>query len=99
MYDYGQAAGGPPREDNAMITAMPRMTNLFLQLGLDSSQAGIDRFLLDNELPGKCTHFEAPFLTDQVELGAARTAVLGRQLVAGGGPAQRSTAPLEVPGR
>ncbi len=58
-----------PREDNAMITATPRMTNLFLQLGLDSSQEGIDRFLLDNELPENVHILEAPFWTEsQVEL-------------------------------
>ena len=44
-----------------MITATPRMTNLFLQLGLDSSQTGIDRFLLENELPEHVHILEAPF--------------------------------------
>lgn len=52
-----------------MITATPRMTNLFLQLGLDSSQQGIDRFLLDNELPQEMHILDAPFWTEsQVEL-------------------------------
>lgn len=52
-----------------MITATPRMTNLFLQLGLDSSQQGIDRFLLDNELPQEVHILDAPFWTEsQVEL-------------------------------
>ncbi len=52
-----------------MITATPRMTNLFLQLGLDSSQEGIDRFLLENELPEHIHILEAPFWSSsQVEL-------------------------------
>lgn len=52
-----------------MITATPRMTNLFLQLGLDSSQEGIERFLLENELEKDIHILEAPFWTDsQAEL-------------------------------
>ena len=52
-----------------MITATPRMTNLFLQLGLDSSQEGIERFLLENELPEDVHILEAPFWSEsQVEL-------------------------------
>lgn len=52
-----------------MITATPRMTNLFLQLGLDSSQEGIDRFLMENELPEDVHILEASFWTpSQVEL-------------------------------
>lgn len=34
-----------------MITVTPRMTNLFLQLGLDSSPEAIERFMFENELP------------------------------------------------
>lgn len=52
-----------------MITATPRMTNLFLQLGLDSSQEAIDRFLLENELPQDVHILDAPFWTaSQAEL-------------------------------
>lgn len=47
-----------------MITATPRMTNLFLQLGLDSSQEGIERFLLENELPEDVHILEAPFWSE-----------------------------------
>jgi hypothetical protein len=57
------------KEGDAMITATPRMTNLFLQLGLDSSPEGIERFLLENELPEHVHILEAPFWTpSQAEL-------------------------------
>lgn len=44
-----------------MITVTPRMTNLFLQLGLDASPEAIERFMFDNELPEHVHILEASF--------------------------------------
>ena len=41
-----------------MINAVPRMSNLFEQLGLDSSEAGIAKFILTHQLDAEV------FLTD-----------------------------------
>ena len=46
-----------------MTNAKTRMTNLFLQLGLDASPAGIERFILDNHLPPEMNIIDAPFWT------------------------------------
>lgn len=47
-----------------MITTEPRMTNLFLQLGLDASEDAIARFILDHQLPAEVALVEAPFWND-----------------------------------
>ncbi len=47
-----------------MITTEPRMTNLFLQLGLDASDAAIARFIVDHQLPAEVTLVEAPYWND-----------------------------------
>lgn len=44
-----------------MITTTARMTNLFAQLGLDSSQEGIEKFIFENELAEDTHILEAPF--------------------------------------
>lgn len=47
-----------------MNTVTPRMTNLFLQLGLESSPEAIERFMFDNELPEHVHILEATFWTE-----------------------------------
>lgn len=47
-----------------MNTVTPRMTNLFLQLGLDSSPEAIERFMFDNELPEDVHILDAKFWTE-----------------------------------
>lgn len=47
-----------------MITVTPRMTNLFLQLGLDSSPEAIERFMFDNELPDDVHILNASFWSE-----------------------------------
>ena len=42
----------------------PRMTNLFLQLGLDASEEGIARFIQNHQLPVDVGLFEAPYWSD-----------------------------------
>ena len=64
-----------------MITTEPRMTNLFLQLGLDASDAAIARFIVDHQLPAEVAMVEAPywndgqrqFLAEQLQLRAIET--------------------------
>lgn len=52
-----------------MNTATPRMTNLFLQLGLDASEEGIQRFIKENVLPDDIHILNAPFWSQsQAEL-------------------------------
>ena len=46
-----------------MITTSPTMTNLFLQLGLDSSEEGIAQFIKDHQLATTETVCEALFCT------------------------------------
>lgn len=47
-----------------MITAEPTMTNLFDQLGLDSSPEGIRQFILSHRLEKNTLLVDAPFWTD-----------------------------------
>lgn len=47
-----------------MITAEPTMTNLFDQLGLDSSPEGIKQFILSHRLEKDTLLVDAPFWTD-----------------------------------
>lgn len=62
-----------------MSDAVPRMTNLFLQLGLDASEQGIADFIRDHQLPADMSLADAPywsdaqrqFLVEQVKADAA----------------------------
>lgn len=47
-----------------MITAEPTMTNLFDQLGLDSSPEGIKQFILSHRLEKDTLLVDAPFWSD-----------------------------------
>ncbi|ALA88653.1 DUF2789 domain-containing protein [Stenotrophomonas maltophilia] len=47
-----------------MITTEPRMTNLFLQLGLDASAEAIARFIREHQLPTDVEVVEAPYWND-----------------------------------
>ncbi|HBS61278.1 MULTISPECIES: DUF2789 domain-containing protein [Stenotrophomonas] len=47
-----------------MITTEPRMTNLFLQLGLDASPAAIAAFIASHQLPTEVALVDAPFWND-----------------------------------
>lgn len=62
-----------------MSNATPRMTNLFLQLGLDASEQAIAQFIKDHQLPTDVSIGDAPywneaqrqFLTEQISADAA----------------------------
>lgn len=47
-----------------MLNAEPRMTNLFEQLGLDSSEAAIAKFIEDHQLAADVFLTDADFWTD-----------------------------------
>lgn len=47
-----------------MTQATPRMTNLFLQLGLDADEASIAQFIKENQLPTHIHIADAPYWTD-----------------------------------
>jgi len=47
-----------------MITTTPRMTNLFAQLGLDSSEEAIQKFIFENPLEEDVHILEAPFWSE-----------------------------------
>ncbi len=47
-----------------MSNATPRMTNLFLQLGLDASEEAIAQFIKDHQLPTDVDLAEAPYWND-----------------------------------
>lgn len=47
-----------------MITTEPRMTNLFLQLGLEATDEAIARFIREHQLPGDVTLVGAPYWND-----------------------------------
>lgn len=59
-----------------MITTTPNMTNLFLQLGLDSSDQGIAEFIKSHQLASKVPMCEAPYWT------ASQRHFLAEQLLA-----------------
>lgn len=44
------------------MTTIPRMSNLFLQLGLDNSYEKIAEFIGNNQLPADVELIDAPFL-------------------------------------
>lgn len=48
-----------------MDTTTPTLETLFDQLGLDSSQAGIERFTAEHRLPDDVKLIDAPFWTEQ----------------------------------
>ena len=62
-----------------MSNAVPRMTNLFLQLGLDASEPAIAEFIRNHQLPADMSLADAPywndaqrqFLVEQVKADAA----------------------------
>ncbi|MDX3774715.1 DUF2789 domain-containing protein [Chromatiaceae bacterium AAb-1] len=47
-----------------MDTVKTRMTNLFLQLGLDASPEAIERFILEHPLSQEVNIIDAPFWTE-----------------------------------
>ena len=47
-----------------MITTEPRMTNLFLQLGLDASAEAIAQFIADHQLATEVAVADAPYWSD-----------------------------------
>jgi hypothetical protein len=47
-----------------MSNAVPRMTNLFLQLGLDADEASIASFIQSHQLPTDVLMADAPFWND-----------------------------------
>ncbi|HDS0950165.1 TPA: DUF2789 domain-containing protein [Stenotrophomonas maltophilia] len=47
-----------------MITTEPRMTNLFLQLGLDASAEGIAQFIAGHQLATDVEVADAPYWND-----------------------------------
>lgn len=67
-----------------MNRAVPRMTNLFLQLGLDASENAIADFIKSHQLHAEIALADAPywneaqrqFLTEQIKADAAWTTVV-----------------------
>lgn len=67
-----------------MSNATPRMTNLFLQLGLDASEQGIATFIQSHQLAADVALADAPywseaqrqFLTEQIKADAAWATVV-----------------------
>ncbi len=56
-----------------MITTEPRMTNLFLQLGLDASAEGIARFIREHQLATDVEVVEAPYWRSHGGSGAGQS--------------------------
>lgn len=67
-----------------MSDAVPRMTNLFLQLGLDASESAIASFIKAHQLPADVSLLEASywseaqrqFLAEQIKADASWTIVV-----------------------
>ena len=61
-----------------------RMTNLFRQLGLDSSEQAISDFIKNHQLPTETSILDAPFwnegqrqfLSEQIKIDAAWTTII-----------------------
>ena len=53
-----------PMTTHTMITTEANMTNLFLQLGLDASEEGIQAFILQNQLASEVKVTQASIWTD-----------------------------------
>lgn len=47
-----------------MSNAIPRMTNLFLQLGLEADEVAIARFIKEHQLPTDVHIADAPYWND-----------------------------------
>lgn len=47
-----------------MTQAVPRMTNLFLQLGMDASEPAIAEFIRTHQLPAEVHIADAPYWSD-----------------------------------
>ncbi len=47
-----------------MMRSPVRMTNLFLQLGLDASPEAIERFIAEHQIPPSANFLEAEFWND-----------------------------------
>ena len=47
-----------------MSNAIPRMTNLFLQLGLDAGEEAIAQFIKNHQLPADMHISDAPYWND-----------------------------------
>jgi hypothetical protein len=66
------------------MSTTPRMTNLFLQLGLDADEQAIARFIGSHQLPADITIVDAPFwnegqrqfLAEQIKADAAWTTIV-----------------------
>jgi len=66
------------------MSTTPRMTNLFLQLGLDSDEKSIAAFIASHQLPADVLIGDAPFwnegqrqfLTEQIRADAAWTTIV-----------------------
>ena len=66
------------------MSTTPRMTNLFLQLGLDADEQSIAAFIAGHQLPADVLIGDAPFwnegqrqfLTEQIKADAAWTTIV-----------------------
>jgi len=66
------------------MSAIPRMTNLFLQLGLDADEKSIAAFIASHQLPADVLISDAPywneaqrqFLAEQIKADAAWTTIV-----------------------
>ena len=66
------------------MSAIPRMSNLFLQLGLDADDKSIATFIASHQLPADVLIGDAPywndgqrqFLTEQIKADAAWTTIV-----------------------
>jgi hypothetical protein len=74
----------PSNRSVSMADAVPRMSNLFLQLGLDASDQAIAGFIQSHQLAADVSIFDAPywndaqrqFLCEQIKADAAWTTVV-----------------------
>lgn len=80
----GRAAATLSIQECVMDTAVPQMTNLFLQLGLDSSAHAIAGFIQSHQLGADTAIADAPywndaqrqFLAEQIKADAAWSTVV-----------------------
>lgn len=50
--------------ESDLMTTTVRMTNLFLQLGLDATPEGVAKFISEHRLPGEVNVLDAEFWND-----------------------------------
>ena len=50
--------------ESGLMTTTVRMTNLFLQLGLDATPEGVAKFIMEHRLPGEVNVLDAEFWND-----------------------------------